>query len=473
MKGYHMKKNLKYNLYTALCLVMCAVPFVCMAFARTDSTTENKRLAALPHVTENGSFNTQFLPGLGEFFNDHFAFRQHLVSADAEIQSKVFKVSNVDTVVAGRDDWLYYTDDLDDYQGRSADEQVILCAAHNLALTQQYVTKQGTRFLVTIPPNKSTLYGGHMPYYERKKVSGKHNYQMLAPALSEQKVAYLDLFDLFEKQQDVLYLKRDSHWDNRGALLAYNAMMDALEKDHNDYTATPAVRTKTEIGDLGRMLYPVTADPEWNVYYEHSDKTSYVTDTKSVEDPWIEAANKESKGALLMYRDSFGNTLIPFMADAYAKSYYSKMTPYDLAADMERTKPDDVIIEKVERNIAEFAAQPPVIPAAKVKLKGEISGESADANAGLSVTEAEANMSYLQISGSLDKGQAACERVLLVIGTEKGEKAYEAFMTADEEGSYGYTAYFPKEQFSGSAQVRVVTESAGKYDTVCTQQVDF
>ena len=47
------------------------------------------------------------------------------------------------------------------------------------------------------------------------------------------------------------------------------------------------------------------------------------------------------------------------------------------------------------------------------------------------------------------------------------------FMAADEEGGYGYTAYFPKDKLSGSAQVRVVTQSAGKLHTVCTQQVDF
>ena len=174
-----MKKNLWHNIFIAACLLLCAVPFVCMTFARTDTTTENKSLAKLPALTEKGALNTEFLPGLGDYFNDHFAFRQQLVSADAEIQSKVFRVSNADTVLVGQDGWLYYTDDLDDYLGKTLDERAIYCAAHNLALTQQYVTEQGATFMVTIPPNKSTLYGGQMPYYDRKKIGKTCNHELL------------------------------------------------------------------------------------------------------------------------------------------------------------------------------------------------------------------------------------------------------------------------------------------------------
>ena len=446
-----MKKNLWNNIYIAACVVICALPFVCMTFARTDTTTENKTLTALPALTEKGAFNTKFLPGLGDYFNDHFAFRQQLVSADAEIQSKVFKVSNVDTVVAGKDGWLYYTDDLDDYLGKTQDERAIYCAAHNLALTQQYVTGQGAKFLVTIPPNKSTLYGGQMPYYYNKKISKTHNYELLAPALGKQGVSYVDLFTLFKDQQDTLYLKRDSHWDNRGALLACNAILDAAEKTHDDYAVTPAERTKTEVGDLGRMLYPVTADPEWNVYYEHAKDTAYVTETKSVEDPLIETENKESKDTLLMYRDSFGNALIPFMADAFGKAVFSKMAPYNLAADMEQHEPKYVILEKVERNISEFASDPPVMPAPEaepVSAATEIKTDGRKTE--MTVETSQVNMACWRLAGEIDPSVISDgTRVYLTIRAGEEDKAYEAFLTCDGDGHYGFSAYLPKEAFAG------------------------
>jgi hypothetical protein len=70
-------------------------------------------------------------------------------------------------------------------------------------------------FLLTITPNKNTLYPEHMPYYKDYPVGGEHNAIRLAEDLSRQDVRYLDLFRLFGAEEEVLYLKRDSHWNNR------------------------------------------------------------------------------------------------------------------------------------------------------------------------------------------------------------------------------------------------------------------
>ena len=83
-----MMKNKGFlTVFIAACLVMCLIPFGCMIFARTDTTTENKRLKEFPAVTaKDGALNTDFLKDMGAYFEDHFAFRQQLVTADAEVQ---------------------------------------------------------------------------------------------------------------------------------------------------------------------------------------------------------------------------------------------------------------------------------------------------------------------------------------------------------------------------------------------------
>ena len=43
-------------------------------------------------------------------------------------------------------------------------------------------------------------------------------------------------------------------------------------------------KLKNEYGDLNKMLYPVTAVPEWNYFYNEPYRFSYKTDTKSVEE---------------------------------------------------------------------------------------------------------------------------------------------------------------------------------------------
>ena len=58
-----------------------------------------------------------------------------------------------------------------------------------------------------------------MPYYKSQIVDPDHSAVLLKPYLEDRGVRYLDLFTLFESQDEVLYLKTDSHWNNKGAFL--------------------------------------------------------------------------------------------------------------------------------------------------------------------------------------------------------------------------------------------------------------
>ena len=235
-------------------------------------------------------------------------------------------------VITGSNGWLYYASTIYDYLGENTiTERGINNIAHNLALLQEYVEEQGAKFIFTVPPNKNTLYGENMPYYLQYKINSSSNINMLEQEIKEYDISYCDLFSLFKNQKEVLYLKRDSHWNNKGAVLAYNAILGQAGIEHEDYRDIWAVRLKTEYGDLGRMLYPVTAEPEWNYFYEKKHMFSYVTDTKSVEEAWIETENSQGSGNLLMFRDSFGNTLLPLMADTFSKGYFSKGVPQNIA----------------------------------------------------------------------------------------------------------------------------------------------
>lgn len=72
-----------------------------MIVAPSNEAIGNEQQTKLPSVkTENGSFNEEYLQQLGDYFSTHYALRPQIMSADAEIQSKVFGVSNVDTVTA-------------------------------------------------------------------------------------------------------------------------------------------------------------------------------------------------------------------------------------------------------------------------------------------------------------------------------------------------------------------------------------
>lgn len=457
-------KRLTDILFVVVCLVICIIPFGCMTFAKTDSTTENKRLKEFPPLYDDG-INISYLEELGGYFEDHFAFRNAFVNTDSEIQSRLFGVSNMDTVIKGTDGWLYYTDTLDDYLGRNTlSDRGIFNIYNNLFIMEKYVENRGAKFALTIAPNKNSLYDDNMPYYYSFKASDNKNINKLEPYFNKEEINYVDLFNLFENQSETLYLKRDSHWNNKGAMLVYNQLMQSLDLPYDDYSATKTVRKKTEIGDLNTMLYPVTAEPEWNYYYDKKQGYTYINKVNSVEDPWIETENPDATGDLLMFRDSFGNTLIPFFADEFNKCYFSKGTPYPIEDYMNIYNPDCVIVEKVERNIDEFAFSPPLITGIPWGIYEEI--ENAETDTTLSVDKTEISDSYLAVSGVIDKKYIETETEIFVeIENDNISTTYKAFNISDENGDNGFLLYLPKSDFlsNGTVHLNVVINNKGKY----------
>ena len=62
-------------IYIVICLVICVLPFAGMTVYKTNTTTENKTLAAFPDWQKDGRWNRSYFDELSAYFEDHFAFR--------------------------------------------------------------------------------------------------------------------------------------------------------------------------------------------------------------------------------------------------------------------------------------------------------------------------------------------------------------------------------------------------------------
>ncbi len=96
------------------------------------------------------------------------------------------------------------------------------------------------------------------------------------------------------------------------------------------------------------MLYPLATTPEEEVYYDRQTTFAYVGEVGSNFDPKITTVNPVKEGSLVMFRDSFGNALLPFMADAYSSAYFSRGVPYQMS-EVDEKNADTVIVERAER----------------------------------------------------------------------------------------------------------------------------
>lgn len=442
--------------FIALCMLLCLIPSVGMLFFPTTQTTENKPMAELPKlITPEGTLNKAFFEDFEAYFVEHIALRNQMVYADAKIQNTLFQESNVSGVISGTDGWLYYSSTLNDYLGTDLlSDRELYNLSNNFRVVQEYLEQQGIDFVLTIAPNKNTLYGENMPYYKSRIVNADHNAELLAPILSEQGVRYLDLFELFEQQEETLYLRRDSHWNMKGACLAYNGIMDALDLPHEDYSKTQPLLVKNENGDLNKMLYSFYGELEENYDYGLIQKYSYEKENATVEDGWIVTQNENGNGTLLMFRDSFANTLIPFLSNEFSAAYYSKGEPNLLEQYVDAYAPDCVVIEKVERNIANYLDSPPVITPPQAHLPASFTISKTDTT--VQLEESMNAMSYYQLSGVLDNTRLERNSQILV---RVDGVVYRAYQTGED----GYMLYLKKADFTAETmqvQVYIVNDSS-------------
>ena len=167
-----------------------------------------------------------------------------------------------------------------------------------------------------------------MPYYYQK--GDESNLEMLTERFQQEEISYIDLYEAFQEKEEVLYFQRDSHWNNQGALLAYRNFMEKVGKDYETYLNAPFDVEKVHSGDLDEMLFPKAVQKEDDYFYDTASNFVYVNEVKDNMDSWIETENPNAIGSILMYRDSFGERLLPFVAGEFEKGYFSRLVPYNL-----------------------------------------------------------------------------------------------------------------------------------------------
>ena len=366
-----MTQKTKARIALTAFLAVCLIPSAGMLLLPQGEAAANQTLAPAPRLfLEDGSFNTQVLDEVTDYVADHFAFRQEMITASAQLDAAVFQVSNQGDVVLGKEDWLFYQETMADYlRTEPLSGQQLFGAARTLALLQEHAAARGARLYVTVSPNKASLYPEYLPNVG-EPLEGESNVDRLLPYLEGEGVSYLDLFAPFQQEDEVLYYRTDSHWNVRGAALAHDALITGLGKtDQEPFFSGTYHQGEPHLGDLYEMLYPTGTETEEDAAYDRPFAFSYVRPIRSAEDQFIQTENPDRSGSLLMFRDSFGNLLHTFLADAYGQAAFSRAMPYTMSL-LDQTGADTVLIEIVERNLDWWATQAPIFPAPERTLNG-------------------------------------------------------------------------------------------------------
>lgn len=440
-----MKLKIKADLAMGAFLCACLIPSVGMLLLPEEPAAANQSLAPPPSLTtRDGGLNLRVLDETTEYIEDHFALRQRLITANSALEAVVFHTSAQDSVLLGEDGWLFYRETVDDYLHTDPlTDRELFGAARTLALLSEYTQNRGAALVFTVAPNKASLYSWYLPYVGRP-LPLADDIDRLIPLLEEQGVDYVDLFAPFEEQYrehgQILYHATDSHWTNRGAALAHDTLVSGLGLENRaPWFSQPGQTARTHRGDLYEMLYPTGEALEEDVAFDQPFTFTYVRPIRGPEDQRIQTQCPGQPGNLLMFRDSFGNTLYPFLAEEYGQALFSRAMPYQMSL-LDETGADTVVIELVERNLDYLAQRAPIFPAPERLLSGEPA--AGDATAQLSIVE-DSLLSlegHIRLEGTLS-GPVDTNSPVYV---QLGGALYEASpVGAAEDGACPFTLYVP------------------------------
>ncbi len=454
-------KRSGYIAFIVLIWLLCLVPALGMFLPGEEEAGGNQVLSAMPALRDRkGQLNQDYLPQVMDFVEDNYYLRQPMVTAWAGLNEKLLRSSISKDVVLGKDGWLYFGETLSDYTGLAPlPDSDIAAAAYNLHIMSIYCSNQRADLLVTIAPNKNSLYPEKMPKLTVYPPAAS-NAARLADDLDGWFVSYVDLFKAFRAQEEPLYFAQDSHWNGRGAALAADTILNFPWKGDSRYFEGPFVPA-THKGDLYDMLCPAGEETEADYAYGPGFHFTYDQPIRSAENLTIMTTCEGKDGSLLMFRDSFGNNLYPYLAESFGHALFSRATAYRLDLIAERGA-DTVVIELVERNIPYLLQNVPVMPAPSSTSRPYKEGYYWQARAVLSpegpedivlqTTPSREMSGYVLVKGALPEGKTPGAVYLLADGAY-----YKAFLQEDS----GFGLYMPETALTGELSV---IWSGGEYE---------
>ena len=419
-----------------------------MPFTKADDSKEKRRLAEMPKIkTEEGKLNDKFFSQFDNWFSEHFAFRQQMVTADGRLKASVLGTSPNDDVIVGSDGWLYYGETANDFlRTDTLTQRGIDNIVHNMDMINDYCQQNGLNFIFTVAPNKNTLYPEHMPknYVPSDNAS---NLEMLTAKLSDRSYNLDMKSALLSAQSNMpLYHKTDTHWNNMGAYVGHNAIMSKLGRESCPVGGNWTVRND-RLGDIAAMIYPAEDAKDAQLYTDYQFTYQYQGHFRALDDVTIQTVCEKGQGELTMFRDSYGEAILPYMAETFASAEFSRAVPYNFSGLSDRT----VIIEIVERNIGNLQKYAPLMPAPETDNSG--ASECADAD-----IHTEQNGSFTHVFGTVPDGSR-------IFVTADG-KTYEAFNCFEDrllerEGETcdnGFSAYIPLTENTADIKVSVLNK---------------
>lgn len=269
----------------------------------------------------------------------------------------------------GNEDWLFLGDKYD--KSLSKLKLTITPSDNDLEITKQKFQeivnvgdKFNTKIVLFVAPNKSSVYSEFIP---KKIVPSSQTYiKYFTDKLNEIKklTVYNPTEYMIENKntEGILYWKTDTHWNEKGAFVAYKGFAELIGIPLPQVNFTQSTRThKGDLIEISNLIdFPLHVQDNWDVFFKDDIKLT-------IEE--IQDEQKTSFGiAKVVYNknpivnkivwvvgDSFTNSLMQYFNATFKEVRYvghwsQKLSNLPNELHNAVIKPDMIVIIKVERS---------------------------------------------------------------------------------------------------------------------------
>lgn len=342
-----------------------------LSHQRTYSPVEKRELQTRPEISITKVLDGRFQKKYESYLRDQFPGRDHWVSFQTDMELFMGK-NEIHNVYIGKNHYL-----LEHYTKKEFDPQQI---SKNLQSLEKFVgkAKQNADVHVMMVPTKSWVLREKLPafapHYKEQKF-----YDALQQKLEKEDVLISVEPVLDAHKEEEIYYRTDHHWTTLGAWYAYEQYTKAVGGDLQRAQGKKKFRciSKDFYGTTyAKINYARQADKI--EIYEPADKLRVVYNmgekkTKTLYDfSFLKTADQYSVftggnqavleitggikngKTLLLIKDSFANSILPFLAEDYEKLVVVDLRQLNVSGDrlLEMFSPTDILILY---NSAQFA----------------------------------------------------------------------------------------------------------------------
>lgn len=344
-----MKKNYKILMIALFALFLTAMPILTLIFMPTEekpfSENENRYLSEFPDLSMESYKNKKFMDGFDTWLSDRFFGREKWIVIKNTVDKALGKTEN---------NGVFVNNNMMMQIWKGYDEKIY---SNNLYAINNFISNNSeipTYFMLA--PNAQEIYKENIPPFA--EVGSQKDFIDKFYSDLDNNAVPIDIYSVLSENKDsYIYYRTDHHWTSYGAFLAYTKAADILgykSSGFDDFDIEHA--SDCFLGTLFSKTLDFSVTPDTMDYYtlkenepdvkvsvfkEFNIKTGkieydvydslYFREFLNVKDKYasflgqnsplvtIENPTAKTDKSLLIVKDSYAHTLVPFLSKEYKK----------------------------------------------------------------------------------------------------------------------------------------------------------